>query len=105
VRCKALFIDLRKKLLHNAATTKFTTRGSIKSVNNDENGSLVQEHKYVLQFIFTVLLCAAFVMRCMTMLLIGELSNERKEQVAMVLLVDIPKIGVKASHGSQSIGR
>ena len=24
----------------------------------------VQEHKYVLQFIFTVLPCAAFVMRC-----------------------------------------
>jgi len=32
----------------------------------------------------------------------GKLSNERKEQVAAVLFVGVPKIEVKISHGGQS---
>ena len=31
----------------------------------------------------------------------GELSNERREQVAAVLLVGVPKIEVKVSHGGK----
>ena len=33
----------------------------------------------------------------------GELSNKRREQVAAVLLVGVPKIEVKVSQGGQSI--
>ena len=32
----------------------------------------------------------------------GKLSNERREQVAAVLLVGVPKIEIKVSHGGQS---
>ena len=32
----------------------------------------------------------------------GELSNEGREQVSAVLLVGVPKIEVKVSHGGQS---
>jgi hypothetical protein len=31
-----------------------------------------------------------------------KLSNERREQVAAVLLVGVPKIEIKVSHGGQS---
>jgi hypothetical protein len=89
-------------------------RGFIESVNDNINRLLVQEREHVFQalyqFIFTGLLCAALVFEIkaieyvtMTMRLIGKLSNERKEQVTTVLLVDVPKIKVKVSHGSQTI--
>jgi len=39
----------------------------------------------------------------MTMRLIGKLSDERREQVMTVLLVDVPKIEVKVRHGGQSM--
>jgi hypothetical protein len=32
----------------------------------------------------------------------GKLNNKRREQVAAVLLVGVPKIKVKISHGGQS---
>ena len=32
----------------------------------------------------------------------GELSKERREQVAAILLVCVPKIEVKVGHGGQS---
>jgi hypothetical protein len=89
-------------------------RGFIESVNDDVNRLLVREREHILQalyqFIFTGLLCAALLFEIkfieyvtMTMGLIGKLNNERREQVTTILLVDVPKIEVKVSHGSQSI--
>ena len=89
-------------------------RAFIEGINDKVNQLLIWECDHILQafyqFIFTGLLRAASVFEIevveyvtMTMRLIGKLSNERREQVATVLLVDVPKVEVEIGHRGQLI--